>query len=467
MTLKNLEKELYTVENYNKTIKNIIRNWKKDLLCFCSTIGSIASLSLLFPIQVTDYTLLHQASYYLKFSWYVSLPYLSLYFINRFIGIKKRGKDLLIKKEDILQNDYSKNKIIFHIVTRGTNYEVATKNTFKTKEMNEYVKQLYNLNYDYEVWLVTEEDCKEKFENIKDEKIRVIIVPKDFETENGAKYKGRALEYSRRLMLKENILNENNFIYYQDEESFIGEDTVFGILDFIRKNDGYVGRGIITYPRNFRKSSLDYWEFYRSSQDLDRLIITNKICFHGSHFIINSNILRKVSFDYKETLVEDLKFKDKIAKVYGEKNIKLIKGFCYESPPLSAIDLLKQRGRWFIGVMKSMKDVEKIHEKVVRTYYLISWLSSLPSLIAVVLSAIAPTDTPFFPISGILSGFIIYNLIDIYRSGYKLNETYVNSSKLSLLKGLKGLFLESIAPWIAIYRNIKKEIKGFEVIRKV
>ncbi|MEM5811195.1 MAG: glycosyltransferase family 2 protein [Candidatus Aenigmatarchaeota archaeon] len=467
--IENLEKELYTVENYNKSIENLIKSWKKDLATFASLSAAFVGMSLL-PQPTMDFNILQTIGYYLKFSWYISLPYLSFYFANKFIGVKKNGKKLLISKEEIIQNDYSQNKIIFHIVTKGTNYEVATKNALKTKEMNEYVKEKYGLNYDYEVRIVTEEEYKENFKDINDEKIRLVVVPKDFKTERGSKYKGRALEYSRRIMLENNLLNENNFIYYQDEESFIGEDTIFGILDFIKSKETYVGRGIILYPRNFKKRGLDYWEFYRSGGDLDKLIISNRLNFHGSHFVVNSKVLKEINFDNEESLVEDFVFYNNVVKNYGENNVKLIKGFCYESPPLSVKDFLKQRGRWFTGILKEVVHNHNIprKRKILTSYYLTAWLSALPSLVAVSLSTIAPTSSLFhYTLSSILSAYIIFNIFDIYKTGYQLNRNYIQNSLLTHLRVIKGLLMESLAPWVALYRYLKGKVKDFDVIRKV
>ncbi|MCX8181423.1 MAG: glycosyltransferase family 2 protein [Thermofilaceae archaeon] len=408
----------------------------------------------------------------MKFCWYIPFLYLFFYFLNRYVGVLKWGKNLAIDQDEVLKFDFSRVKIIYHIVTRGTNVRTATLNAVNTKEINDLVKKRYGLNYDYEVWLVTEEDSYDKFRDVNGGKIRVIAIPKNFETEKGTKYKGRALEYSRRLMLLEGLINDNVFIYYQDEESYIGEDTVFGILEFICRAmiDGSicVGRGIILYPRNFEKKGLNYWEFYRSAIDLDRLLFTNKITFHGSHFIVKSKILRDITFDSGETLVEDFIFYNKVSIACGERGVVFIKGFCYECSPKSVHDLLKQRSRWFIGIAKSLaNDSISWRRKLITLYYLICWLSSLPSLVATFLNLVVVTPPPIDHfMSSMVSSFVLYNLFNMYLVGYRLNRKYIRRSHATHIKAFVGLLAEAASPYVAIFRYISGRTKGFEVIKK-
>ncbi|MCX8186908.1 MAG: glycosyltransferase family 2 protein [Sulfolobales archaeon] len=382
------------------------------------------------------------------------------------------SENLTIDRGKVLKFDFSRVKIIYHIVTRGTNFRTATLNAIKTKEVNDLVKERYGLNYDYEVWIVTEEDSHDKFKDINGGKIWVVAVPKNFKTERDTKYKGRALEYSRRLMLLEGLINENVFIYYQDEESYIGEDTVFGILEFVGRAMTYksvcVGRGIILYSRNFEKKGLNYWEFYRSAIDLDRLLFTNKFTFHGSHFVVNSRILKDITFDSGETLVEDFIFYNKVSRVCGERGVSLIKGFCYECSPKSVRDLLKQRGRWFIGITRSLaNDSLSWRRKLITLYYLVCWLSSLPSLVVTLLNIVVTTRPPIDHFaSTAVSSFVLYNLFDIYLVGYRLNRRYVKKSYATHIKALVGLFAEAVSPYIAILKYINGRVKGFEVIKK-
>jgi len=62
------------------------------------------------------------------------------------------------------------------------------------------------------------------------------------------------------------LANKNVWIYFQDEETNVGEDTILGIIEFIiDSNDKYlVGNGIILYPLDFENTTI---QSTRNNQD--------------------------------------------------------------------------------------------------------------------------------------------------------------------------------------------------------
>ncbi|MEM1782227.1 MAG: hypothetical protein QW441_06710 [Nitrososphaerota archaeon] len=62
---------------------------------------------------------------------------------------------------------------------------------------------------------------------------KIIVVPRGFSTARDTKFKARALTYTLNVMDKEGLINENVWIYHQDDETKVGEDTMIGIMDYI------------------------------------------------------------------------------------------------------------------------------------------------------------------------------------------------------------------------------------------
>lgn len=146
-----------------------------------------------------------------------------------------------------------------------------------------------------------------------------------------------------------------------------------------------------------------------------------------------------------------------------------MKGFAYEKPPLTVKDMLRQRRRWAQGALNVLKRRDIwLRYRLAALYALVSWLSALPSLIALIANIINPTGG-LFTCSGTLAGFIWFSLFKAYQKGYELNIPYIKSLENTLRNKVKtvlaigfGMVLESVAPWYALLRPTKK----FEVIAK-
>ncbi|MFZ8801297.1 MAG: hypothetical protein ACO2ON_03950, partial [Candidatus Nanopusillus sp.] len=162
---------------------------------------------------------------YLKIAWLIPL----LASISALIGyFSIKDKDFKLRKRRLTCGQ----KVIFQITTRGFNVDALKRSVESIK----YWAPKYIKNY--EIWIVTEPDANLEIDNIKN--VKIIKVPYDFSTKNGAKYKARALEYAKEL--RKDYDHENTWIYFLDEESIVGEDTILGIIDFIENKRGEIGQ---------------------------------------------------------------------------------------------------------------------------------------------------------------------------------------------------------------------------------
>jgi egghead protein (zeste-white 4 protein) len=121
--------------------------------------------------------------------------------------------------------------VCFRVVTRGMFPNLVKKN----KDMNLSTLKTYeSLNYTYEI--VTDKEL-----GIEGDDCYEVLVPSDYETKNGAKFKARALQYA--LERNESKLNYNDWIVHLDEETLLTKRSINGILKFCTDNKHPIGQG--------------------------------------------------------------------------------------------------------------------------------------------------------------------------------------------------------------------------------
>jgi len=378
----------------------------------------------------------------------------------------------------------SEYRVIFQIVTRG--YEVEAVKRGVESVMFWAPRYLKN----FEVWIVTEEDLPEtsriEFEHMKKiygDRLRVLYVPKDYETARKTKYKARALCYALEVRRRLGYVDKYTWIYLMDEESVVGEDTVISIVEFIEKSyrEGRMAaQGMVVYSNFWGKNILtSLFDSVRPLQDLTLMKFQYEkgrplFAVHGSHMLIRCDLESRIGWDFGPVMAEDLIFglisSSKAGRVWG-----WLRGKLYEQSPFSLRDLIKQRRRWVWGIIDVLKhkDVSKRDKLLVGLNYLL-WLGGLPAAAVSVLNILVPTPLPsmaIIPFLGLLMAVWLY----MYWEGCKINLWSVNiDRKLKkvlqfvalALAPLAGI-IESLAVWYAIltYPFARKKL-GFELVKK-
>jgi hypothetical protein len=296
--------------------------------------------------------------------------------------------------------------------------------------------------------------------------INLIIVPSNYQTKNNTKFKARALNYSCELRKQLGLANKDVWIYFQDEETCVGEDTILGILEFIidAEDKYFVGNGIILYPLDFENTSINAQELLRSGDDIrnlswQKIKKTALLGYHGSHFLIRSDIEAEIGWDFGICRAEDWLFHIKVTEKHG-KVYSFMKGFAYEKSPLTLRDRLKQRRRWIIGNYDIVKRKDVSLKFKLQIYYSLFLLYfPIPSLI------LASLNVGIFPL-GFLAGFIWFSILRNYVISYNLHSRYLDKTKIKiyrlLINWIKGAIIEIINPWYALI----KRVHSYEVINK-
>ena len=469
--------ETYTLQRYNDTVTQVFSHRSRRLLFLLS---SLAILGLLAPGGELIQNNLDVILLAFKLTWLIPIPLLILYYLGVF-SVKPR--DLTIDPHLISTNNatLASSRILYTIVSRGLNVDSVERSVSSVLYWANRVSVDYGVGFDHEVWIVTEKDSyeklKDRYDKIVKKGVRLIVVPPEYQTKNRTEFKARALQYAGECRLRAGYDTSNDWIYHQDDETAVGEDTIMGNLEFILNSDGELtyGAGIILYPQAWRNNLSSAAEFWRSSL-LDVLYLNSMKRAnnttpgqHGSHLLLRADVENRVGWDFgPNTLTEDTVYATRILRENPEA-IGIMKGFAFEQPPFTSSDLLKQRRRWVLGDLTTLarRDV-RVREKLPMLAGLIVWFSALPVIIGFFIGMLHVSGGRFLG-DGFILGLLSYSVYDVYLSGYELNVPYLANrptglfTKLKLVKNcLLAAFVDSFAPWNAIIRRTKR----YEVIEK-
>jgi beta-1,4-mannosyltransferase len=311
------------------------------------------------------------------------------------------------------------------------------------------------------LWIVIEPDgyatSPETYETLRSEGARVLVVPATYKTPLGTRGKARALQFACEQRFREGLSNREVWVYHQDEETVVGQDTFAGIADFIR-GPKLVGVGIIIYPLDWSGSPSHIQEVTRSYDDfrvLDSMTMPGNPTagFHGSHILVRADVEDSVGWDTAgyspaEDLTFEIRVRTRFGSVFG-----VLKGFAYEKGAFSLRDQLKQRRRWMHGVMFAARHSKELplSRRISLAYSSVSWFSALPSIVVLVASAIFRYG-PALYITGIFTGFVWVSMVTAYVEGYRMHAEYVRRLSLArfIVFGLIGAVVDALAPWYAL-----------------
>jgi len=235
---------------------------------------------------------------------------------------------------------------------------------------------------DYSICVVTEDPRDLSYVS----GARVIVVPKDYKTKNGAIRKARALQYAVERRRIEGDVN-GKWIFHMDEESVVTAQTLLSLLAFIREDKGLIAEGPIAYPLKMNRSNrLTFLaESVRPFQCYDcvsHMIHPPPMYMHGSNLLVRSDVEDTVAWDNGASVAEDqlfgVKVHEKFGNIFGWHG-----GMLLEQPPLNLIDHFKQRRRWVIGTLQNLKYLpRRLRARIYlrsATYWL-GFLSALASI---------------------------------------------------------------------------------------
>lgn len=378
-----------------------------------------------------------------------------------------------------------KNKVIFQIPTIGRKGNLPALFRVVDSIIRWGPKLLPNLRID----IITEEksdgtdSIQKKY--LQENLVRVLVVPAEYKTKNGTKYKARANQYAVEIRRKEGENTKSDWIYHLDDDTAVGSDTISSIAETINKDTGryHLAQGILTFPHELSGSVLSkLTDSIRPIDDLTKFYFFTKLLkrplvgLHGEHLLLRSSIEDLIEWDFgPNAITEDAEFALHFSNRFKNSST-FLNSFSYGASPESISDLIKQRRRWSKGLIDLVVRTKvPFLLKVPIGYMVLNWATGFFQNIffVLMLSLILRGNTS--PLHFIFLFIWSYNFayqIWLYWEGYKIN---LMVSKMSRILSLKTLllfpgififsFLESFSTLLGLLDYISKK-KGFVVISK-
>lgn len=350
--------------------------------------------------------------------------------------------------------------VIFQITAIGKNPRALDDSA---QSVEYWMRETPRLAFRHRLWVVIEPEGYASdptyYEVLRARGAEVFVVPSDYSTPLGARGKGRALEYACEQRQRRGLSSDDVWVYHQDEETCVGEDTLRGISEFVTDGRGLAGVGIILYPIDWNGSPSHVQELTRSYDDfrvLDSMTMPGNPTtgVHGSHILARADVEDAVGWDsvgYDPS--EDLTFEIRLRARYGPA-FGVLKGFAYEKGAFRLRDQLRQRRRWMHGVIHAMFRSPELTPKrrLAVLYCALSWFSALPSVL-IMAASVEFRYGELLLVTGLFTGFVWVSMTTAYVLGYRLHAEYVRRERSRarlVLNGLVGALIDVLAPWYAL-----------------
>jgi beta-1,4-mannosyltransferase len=350
--------------------------------------------------------------------------------------------------------------VIFQVTAIGKNVRALE---MSARSVLYWVRHAPALGYRHELWLVVEPEGYAtdplRYDALAAAGARLLVVPRTYATPLGTRGKARALQYAVERRQAEGRSNASTWVYHQDEETCVGEDTLRGLGEFVRAGRALAGVGVILYPVDWAGTPSHVQELTRTYDDLrvlDSMTLPGNPTsgVHGSHLVVRADVEDAVGWDsIGYSPAEDLTFEIRLRSRYGSP-FGVLKGFAYEKGAFSLSDQLRQRRRWVHGVLHALFRSREIstRRRLTLLYSALSWFSALPS-VAVLAMSVAFHYGPILVATSVFTGFVWVTMATGYLEGYRMHAAYVRrttSYPRLALHAVVGALVDVVAPWYAL-----------------
>jgi egghead protein (zeste-white 4 protein) len=258
------------------------------------------------------------------------------------------------------------------------------------------------------------------------------VVPGSYATERGAQYKARALQYA--LDCRDPIDEQESvsvWVLHMDEESVLTCECLAGIRRFVTdpRNADRIGQGEIKY-NSFeygKRPLITALDNMRTGDDLGRfrcqyaLLHRPLFGMHGSFVLVPLEIERSIGFDLgaRGSITEDAYF----GLMAADRGIRFgwVDGFIQEQSPFSIGAIIRQRRRWFCGLIYLVFDpVLRLRTRICLLVSTVLWpLAPLGFPVTLACLLVRPT---YFPLAAsVLAGIVQGASASVYLVGAHRN----------------------------------------------
>jgi egghead protein (zeste-white 4 protein) len=240
------------------------------------------------------------------------------------------------------------NLVCFRVVTRGTNVDAVLKTVGAVE-----AEMARTPLFPYVVEVVSDNPLP----LTEGATVRVLLVPREYRTEHGARFKARALHYA----LEASPIGPTTWLFHLDEETHLTPSVIWGIRNAVLDEEATgalrIGQGVVLYHRDLDEHPLlTLADSVRTGDDLGRFRLQHCLGqtpfgMHGSFILVRNDVEREVGFDLGPdgSVTEDAWWS--LVEMAQGRRSRWVDGYCLEQSTRSVTDFIKQRRRWFVGLV--------------------------------------------------------------------------------------------------------------------
>lgn len=405
-------------------------------------------------------SLLDEGVVLLSLTWLVALPSAVFGFAGLLLFEQRPVPDTSMHRIETL--------VSFRIVSRGQNVDALVGTVANVREVMRRAPL-----FPYRIEVVT--DLPVKLDKGPD--LMQLLVPTNYETPRRSKFKARALQFA----LEASNLPEKAWIMHLDEESHITPTLVAGIQEAVETEDRRpvprIGQGAILYHRDIdRHPFLTLADSIRVGDDLSRFHLQHRTGFaifglHGSFILVRNDVERDVGFDFgpQGSITEDAFWA--IVQMERGRRSRWVTGYVVEQSTRSVSDFVKQRRRWFVGLVLVVR-----HAPVTLRFRLgllvavVTWSLSWVALLVVAANMALGISLP--PVVRLAGNLTFAHYLVLYVMGLRVTMHHDPDMK-GLRKvahyvaqvGLMPVFALMEATGV-VYGLVRPDVANFHVVKK-
>lgn len=367
--------------------------------------------------------------------------------------------------------------VVWRVVSRGFNRHclVATIESIR-EEMRR------NPLFPYLIEILTDEPV---FDKPPASDVILLVVPSDYRTPNGTKFKARALHYA----CTASVVPQHAWVIHMDEETRPTSSGIKGIANFVtqcerEKQYNRVGQGCILYKSSWRKYPfLTLADMKRTGEDFGHFRFQcafgiPTIGMHGSYVVVRQAEESRLGFDVGPdgSITEDAWWI--FLAMHSGYRLAWVDGFLEEQSTQSITDFFKQRRRWNYGVLKVVLfNPAPRPYRALFTYFVFTWVTAF-ALLPLQLLYIYTLFThglgmPYFVrvLSLLTPAMTLYQYVAGWmcnlREGMEVRRWMVPVWSMVLVV-MVPIFqvMENIGLIMAMFAEWSKHGKGFHVVQK-
>jgi egghead protein (zeste-white 4 protein) len=404
----------------------------------------------------------------------------SLCAILNLVGLLRYGSPQVSDRNNLVDFAGSgwddRNLLLVVYVSRGENCQALERSLSSTTAALEAMRVRYGIE------VVTDTPVENRIGSTRC--TRFVVVPPGYRTARLSQYKARGLQYAleqRRMLTARGT--DAVWLLHMDEESVLTPEAIAGIHKFIRDpaNARTIGQGEIKYNgfEYGERVFMTALDNVRTGEDLGRFRCQFRMLhrplfgMHGSFILLPAALEEEIGFDSggRGSITEDAYF----ALVAADRGVRFswVDGFIREQSPFSVDAIIRQRRRWFHGLLNvSLDPAIRFRTRWCLLISTVLWPLAPLSLLATAATAAAALQAPtYFPVpaavcAGIVQGAAVsIYLVGAYRSVLDMPWSPARRAFITLLT-LLLLPAASIVEGFAIFRALIDPPREFDVVCK-